>query len=59
MHGTGVFLPHKVRFFVEAASETHADIIAFAYRGFGVSDHVAPTENGLRQDIQAITRYFE
>ena len=59
MHGTRVFLPRKVPFFSELASEMRSDIIAFAYRGFSHSDGGEPDENGIRLDIEAITDYFE
>ena len=59
MHGTRVYLPNKVRFFVELSSEMAADIIAFAYRGFSLSDGDVPNETGIRLDTEAISHYFE
>mmetsp|Transcript_22112 Transcript_22112/g.29549 ORF Transcript_22112/g.29549 Transcript_22112/m.29549 type:complete len:98 (+) Transcript_22112:309-602(+) len=59
MHGTRVYLPNKVRFFVEQASEMQADIVAFAYRGFSLSDGDTPYEAGIRIDTEAITHHFQ
>ena len=59
MHGTRVFLPSRIKFFTRAACELQTDIVAFAYRGFGLSDGDMPHETGIRKDIEAITHHFQ
>ena len=59
MHGVKVFLPEKIGLFSQVACELKTDIIAFAYRGFGLSDGSAPYEEGIRMDIEAITHQFQ
>ena len=59
MHGTRVYLPHKINYFRELSRELQADIIAFAYRSFSSSDEAHPNEAGFQADSDAITRYFE
>ena len=59
MHGTRVYLPVKVDFFKTLSIEMKADVIVFAYRGFGLSDgNYAPNEDGIIRDIDAITAFF-
>ena len=59
MHGTRVYLPVKVNFFLTMSIEMEADVIVFAYRGFGLSDgNDAPNEEGIMKDIDAITAFF-
>ena len=58
MHGTRVFLPNKIRFFINVCQELQTDVIAFAYRSFSLSDKAQPNEAGFLVDVDAITKYF-
>ena len=52
-------MPVKVNFFKTLSIEMKADVIVFAYRGFGLSDgNDAPNEDGIMRDIDAITAFF-
>ena len=44
MHGTGTYIPNKLDFMQNACQNLGIDIIAFNYRGFGISDGREPDE---------------
>ena len=58
MHGTAVYLPNKINYLNRKSMQLKADIVAFAYRGFSLSDGQEPTETGIMTDCNAINDYF-
>jgi len=51
-HGKGAALPRHMRYIKRLANMGY-DVLAFDYRGFGISDNVTPTEEGLEKDSRA------
>lgn len=46
-HGTAVYLPKKLYMLEATCMALEADVIAFAYRSFGLSEMAEPTELGI------------
>jgi hypothetical protein len=56
-HGKGAALPGQLGH-IKRLSNMGYDILAFDYRGFGISDDVTPTEAGLDKDGRAALAYL-
>jgi hypothetical protein len=56
-HGKGAALPRHMRYIKRLANMGY-DVLAFDYRGFGISDNVTPTEEGIEKDGRAALAYL-
>ncbi len=56
-HGKGAALPRHIHYIKRLANMGY-DVLAFDYRGFGISDDVTPTEEGIEKDSRAALAFL-